>query len=126
VSAQQLAEIEARLKAATPGPWEAATTARSVYGTPIHGPFGSRGRPDEGPHIANAFSDAEFIAHAPADVTVLVEAVKALAALKDYSRHRAGCANPGWPCDCGYSDVARRAAAVLGTFDHQGGERPAP
>jgi hypothetical protein len=75
-------EIQERLDKATPGPWEAVEVARSVYGTPIHSPIGTGARMDEGAHIANAFSDAEFIAHAPEDIAWLLARVAELEALE--------------------------------------------
>ena len=82
VSALDLAGIEARLKAATPGPWsvkhrhcmhEPPDDESCGLGLEIVGPpeASNRGQFYRG-------ADAVFIAHAPSDVAVLVEAVKAL------------------------------------------------
>ena len=121
VSAQQLAEIEARLNAATPGPWRAKhrhcdheppDDESCGLGLEIVGPpeASNRGQFYRG-------ADAVFIAHAPSDIAVLVEAVKALrAALEPFV-----CIAPAY---CTDTDVVptrvrvgdlRRAAAVLGT-----------
>jgi hypothetical protein len=160
VSAQQLAEIEARLTAATPGPWAwgdgwrdliylgpdqfegadkyadlqlTGRDQRTIIGIRIdhYEPIWDTATPADEPNEA----DREFIAHAPADIAVLVEAVKALrAALTSVT---GACEQVAWT-NRGMADVSRdgywsfvpteavrRAAAVLGTFDHQGGERPA-
>ena len=82
VSALDLAGIEARLKAATPGPWsvkhrhcmhEPPDDESCGLGLEIVGPpeASNRGQFYRG-------ADAVFIAHAPSDVAALVEAVKAL------------------------------------------------
>lgn len=96
VSAQQLAEIEARLKALPPG----ALTVRT-----------------------GVISDtSEFLAHAPSDVAVLVEAVRELrAALEPFARlgNHPNLAPNDAECDLQYGIPSpgelRRAAAVLGT-----------
>lgn len=66
-----LQAIEARLAAATPGPW-----SRSGYdvGQVVYGPGG---QPDLiGPISTNSdIEDAEFIAHAPKDVRALIDEV---------------------------------------------------
>ena len=67
----EIQEIEARLAAATPGPW-----SRSGYdvGQVVYGPGG---QPDLiGPISTNSdIEDAEFIAHAPKDVRALIDEV---------------------------------------------------
>ncbi len=71
----EIQEIEARLAAATPGPW-----SRSGYdvGQVVYGPGG---QPDLiGPISTNSdIEDAEFIAHAPEDMKLLLDI------LEDYS-----------------------------------------
>ena len=66
-----LQAIEARLEAATPGPW-----SRSGYdvGQVVYGPGG---QPDLiGPISTNSdIEDAEFIAHAPEDIRALIDEV---------------------------------------------------
>jgi len=126
VSAQQLAEIEARLNAATPGPWRAANP--EPYRVVSDTSAGLWGICDmrEGLNGRNAGRDLDFIAHAPSDVAVLVEAVKALrAALEPFAQ-----AAMAYSLELAHPDseeietVAepeltvgdlRRAAAVLGT-----------
>ena len=90
MSALDLAGIEARLKAATPGPWsvkhrhcmhEPPDDESCGLGLEIVGPpeASNRGQFYRG-------ADAVFIAHAPSDVAVLLEAVKALrAALEPFA-----------------------------------------
>jgi len=117
VSAQQLAEIEARLKAATPGPWTwgdgwrdliylgpdqfegadkyadlqlTGRDQRTIIGIRIdhYEPIWDTATPADEPNEA----DREFIAHAPADVAALVEHVKALrAALQPFAGWARAC-----------------------------------
>ena len=74
-----LQAIEARLAAATPGPW-----SRSGYdvGQVVYGPGG---QPDLiGPISTNSdIEDAEFIAHAPKDIRALLAEVGRLSGLLD-------------------------------------------
>ena len=74
----EIQEIEARLAAATPGPW-----SRSGHdvGQVVYGPGG---QPDLiGPISTNSdIEDAEFIAHAPVDIRALIDEVKRLEAWK--------------------------------------------
>lgn len=79
---QQLDEIEARRKAATPGPW--TPHAETYPHLVIQGPKGVHPSDAEGvisTNLAvNEAADAAFIAHAPEDVRVLVAEVRRLRA----------------------------------------------
>lgn len=112
----RLAEIEARLKAATPGPWE-VVRQRSIYTTATcgedHDPslgslccdmfLGKLGR-DGGAPSRNADANAALIAHAPADLRALLDAHAAQA--EEIKRLRAErdrgvcsvCKGPGACC----------------------------
>jgi len=126
VSAQQLAEIQARLNAATPGKWLYGRHGRIVVAdNDSHETFVAIAEIRH-PNGWARISDGEFISHAPADVAVLVEAVKALrAALEPFAEWARECSisatddpaddetvNELYPVKTG--DL-RRAAAVLGT-----------
>ena len=127
VSAQQLAEIQARLNAATPGKWLYGRHGRIVVAdNDSHETFVAIAEIRH-PNGWARISDGEFISHAPADVAVLVEAVKALrAALEPFAKLAPLYArDAGSTMVCGtliegrenaarVSDF-RRAAAVLGT-----------
>ena len=129
MSALDLTAIEARLNAATPGPWRAKQMNR-----PEHDPWffvlDAAGR---GPVVETVVAqtkylvgpeeqqraDVEFIAHAPSDIAVLVEHVKALRAALEPTN--AELIDLGVRAIDGYLDftIARawfagRAAAVLG------------
>lgn len=79
----RLSEIEARLAAATPGPWEADTypvrkrsskTGRVLAYRPEDGTRGSVSVvPSDGVYGVMDGPDAELIAHAPADLAALVK-----------------------------------------------------
>jgi len=78
-----LKEIEARLKAATPGPWVYDSYSRI---------FAEHGNVAKVPTVAGdtatkqGAEDAEFIAHSPADVARLIEALRiATEALSSYA-----------------------------------------
>jgi hypothetical protein len=75
VNTQSLDEIERRLKAATPGPWEAEKREPFLYGQgfPIRG---SQGPISVCPAVAHGLNDAEFIAHAPTDIATLLSAFR--------------------------------------------------
>jgi len=134
VSALDLTAIEARLNAATPGPWRAKQMNR-----PEHDPWffvlDAAGR---GPVVETVVAqtkylvgpeeqqraDVEFIAHAPSDIAVLVEHVKALrAALAPSNADLIDIGVQLGGFEQARSWFARRAAAVLGEVP---GERPAP
>lgn len=78
---KRLDEIEARLSAATPGPW----TREQWEAEQPDVPWGA---------------DAEFIAHAREDMPALVVAVKAVRALHHPNRHETSCQEclGNWPC----------------------------
>ena len=96
---EQLAEIEERLRAATPGPWQAMRqgnqyietdylpTAKVVGASVVTGlkrpwnphayiSFGMRATTHEEARFTDA--DADFIAHAPTDIAALIAEVKRL------------------------------------------------
>ena len=86
---EELAEIEARLLAATPGPWhKLAVTTERGYGTHVvsldqpgsDGPEGQVAVWLHGRNVAAGLSgnDADFIAHAPADIARLLAEVRRL------------------------------------------------
>lgn len=89
----RLSEIEARLAAATPGPWEADVfpvrkrsrkTGRVLAYRPEDGSVGSVSViPSDGMYGVMDGPDAELIAHAPADLAALVAVVKATRDLRD-------------------------------------------
>jgi len=70
----RLAEIRARLDAATPGPWTPEETQRGhdIWWQPGEGMRDGR--------VANVYveRDAHFIAHAPADIAWLLDEVERL------------------------------------------------
>lgn len=68
-----LADIEARLNAATPGPW--VTGQHASNDTVIEAVNGGMTIYDEGGHGP---ADAQFIAHAPEDIAALLREVEAL------------------------------------------------
>lgn len=77
LTAAELAEIEARLRAATPGPWEMADEG------PNRGVLISARRQ----FICRAYGgDAALIAHAPMDLSRLLDEVHALKAERDVAR----------------------------------------
>lgn len=96
----RLAEIEARLSAATPGPWEWVPSA--VYAAShVLGGAGEQGFPV----LRTAASgwaipaDAELIAHAPADLAALVAVVREVAALHQRDTWSdCGRCHVAWPC----------------------------
>ena len=85
MTTDRLDQIEARIEAATPGPWEV------FEGTALNG-NSTRGICQEGDDETAIFedryigaADAEFIAHAPTDLAATSRALRAvLAALDDY------------------------------------------
>ena len=90
MSPEELAEIEARLKAATPGPWRynkskcyrPGTNGAQAVVTDQEAVFASA----DGPTIAltgnvddpQSMADADFIAHAPTDIAALLAEVRRL------------------------------------------------
>ncbi|RQT01756.1 hypothetical protein [Burkholderia contaminans] len=79
MNAETLNEIEARCKAATPGPWVSYVEGRdheSGSNFIMTGPEGARGEDIElsGASIA----DQDFIAHARQDVPMLISEIKRL------------------------------------------------
>ena len=112
VSAQQLAEIEAREHERRAQLRDSLATLANARRSEVWEMFNEQAR----------------------DVAVLVEAVKGLqrvvveisapyVALQMDAESRRWIAPSIWEA---MSKANGRAAAVLGTFDHQGGERPAP
>lgn len=87
---QELAAIEARATAATPGPWTASH--RHVHGTPDNDEQSGLGLEIEGPPQASGRgqfargADATFIAAAREDVPALVAEVRRLRALLEGKR----------------------------------------
>lgn len=111
----RLSEIEARLTAATPGPWWwRNTTEPYLQGarTRIVMAFGRMGMQgaqplfrdsdgvlvDGGKANLNAFPDADLIAHAPADLAALVEFAREVEGL--HQPHKVICLNPTHGADC--------------------------
>jgi len=147
VSAQHLAEIEARLAAASCGPWKVYARVRELsalgkekfpdglredvrtvryIGQTFDHPQLKAPAPivtvSVSPYFVETHSpdiepaNAEFIAHAPSDVAVLVEAVKALRAALEPFAALGDQLSDDAPDRCAitWGDL-RRAAAVLGT-----------
>lgn len=73
-----LKEIRDRLNAATPGPWEATANGR-VLGPPRPQHANERDIAD----TALQGGDAEFIAHAPEDMSCLLDALEAVQAVHE-------------------------------------------
>lgn len=101
MSDSRLAAIQARLAAATPGPWTAAVDAL------IESPFGDVGGMDR-------YVDAVLAAHAPADLAyLLAELARLRAGLREYGGHRRDLRRrcSYWleamdaDCDCGLIDL---------------------
>jgi hypothetical protein len=105
----KLDEIEARLKAATPGPWwttsETAITVQNAHAL-----------------VASTHSaaiefraNAQLIAHAPADLALLLRIARAATALMDVTEGRKVCsracvADSSWACErCQGEERAREA-----------------
>ena len=75
MSAGRIEEIRARLDAATPGPWRVAEDDAEVMCIDQPNGNGRNFFHGESPQEAD---DAEFIAHAPADIAFLLGRVEAL------------------------------------------------
>ena len=107
----EIQEIEARLSAATPGPW-----SRSGYdvGQVVYGPGG---QPDLiGPISTNSdIEDAEFIAHAPEDIRALLDEVKAVKAAVQRHPDVLECSEYGEdePISCGWKSAYRDVVWAL-------------
>lgn len=106
---EQLAAIQAREAAATPGPWAIEWDEDDVTDTPFPvslGPIGyleHRGKREQ--------ADAEFIAAARADVPALLAEVHRLRA--ELAASQAQLAGV-WPCTCGHLQRQHDHDAVLG------------
>lgn len=90
----RLDAIEARLKAATPGPWgyrEATSDLHEVFYTITsnNSPIGCF-YPWEGTPLKMCLSNAEVASHAPANLTYLIERVRRLEAIiqAEYIQHQ--------------------------------------
>lgn len=75
----RLEEIEARLRAATPGPWELDEPTRKRWGVTAHNIVNSEGR--EVVHADDYYLDGSeenlaLICHAPSDIAFLSEALR--------------------------------------------------
>lgn len=93
-----LEEIEARLAAATPGPWAwASAPAEGSSETPAE--YLANALTGAGPH---ASFDAEFIAHAPEDIRALLAEVKRLQAQIDAVKalHCQDAVQPRYCAEC--------------------------
>ena len=91
----RLAEIRARLDAATPGPWRAADWddargIRVVVGEFPRDPYTLA--------LAERDHDARFIAHAPTDIAWLLDEV---ARLREYAVHKHNDCWQSGKCECG-------------------------
>lgn len=111
----RLDEIEARLAAATPGPWEAyGTTVAAMTGPGDCGGCSGLPSPEHEPsclwsQIAGADEpDAELIAHAPADLSSLLAVVREVARL--HQPCHTECLNPSHEAFC--------EAQICKTCDH--------
>lgn len=103
----RIAEIKQRLEAATPGPWRFWREGRfcevaSNSKTPIV-PFG--GFDDSDRKLQEHFANAALIAHAPADLAVLLE-------LCELYEERLASIDGGHPCDADHREHARDALAA--------------
>lgn len=126
----RLSEIEARLAAATPGPWWWRNTSepylqgartRIVMAFRRMGTQGAQPQfrdehgllVDSGKANINDFPDATLIAHAPSDIAALLLAVKAVqAARRDLSHHHAHYVPGRWDKDGSICDVCVRVGAM--------------
>lgn len=109
-----LEEIEARLAAATPGPWEWVPSTVEG-GSHVLGGAGEQGFPVlRTASAAYALPrDAALIAHAPSDLTALVAVVKAVrAARRDLDHHHAHMVPGRWDNDGSHCDVCARVGAM--------------
>lgn len=112
----RLSEIEARLAAATPGPW---LDGMGTHGNPADGPQFCEVRTEatdertkgitiaELPLDKGAAQDAELIAHAPADLAALVKFAREVEALHQpdffdtsvcFACSTDGVVHVPWPC----------------------------
>ena len=102
----RLSEIEERLAAATPGPWEEcayrAESGEAGYSIDQMADDVIVEEVARLPRTPQGSWDACFIAHAPADLAALVAVVREVAALhrRRVERPNAGCLQCGqiWPC----------------------------
>lgn len=106
---ETLAEIRARVKAASDEPWFAEE--RDLDGpynlTTVYNVFHNGDTPDRGLVAEAAYDNADFIAHARADVPVMAAALTAaLDALDDLdSKHQIH----GHECLCGFTSARSRS-----------------
>lgn len=97
----RLDEIQARVDAATPGPWVGASSTRQSKGYGVVGAMSNRGT---GKAIAvfsgveNRQEDAQLCAHAPTDLAALVTALRAVLTLHSPSVRRGGDSQRLMPC----------------------------
>ena len=117
----RLNEIEARANAATEGPWEWEGEAKAEWEIGANSLVPSR-RPDDPVLYGYGYdasgievktpADAEFIAHARADVPALVAALRAVLKLHKPGRtfHGHGFSQP--LCTCGAAMPCPTAAAI--------------
>jgi hypothetical protein len=108
----RLTGIEARLHAATPGPWVSEPVEQGMFADIESRVSGMRGyillSHVDGEAGQAKTADAEFIANAPTDITALLDAVRAVLAIHKPGRWASvdpGCVtcrengNPlAWPC----------------------------
>lgn len=117
------AEIQARLAAATPNTGKIIMRGHPVMGWDLDGPeSGARGQ-------FQREEDALLYAHAPADLTYLLQRVVALeAGLREYGRHKTSCqagtrwADPAWvehPCTCGLDRVVGAEAETPTDYERR-------
>jgi len=121
----RLSEVKARLAAGSTGPWEAdEDTIESANGGAVcfiaqHGNIRSIER--TGQHYSHA--DAALIAHAPADLALLVEAVERLIGLVGTDAHDVPTTQHG-PClclRCGEIRWLRERGVISGDGAEEGG-----
>lgn len=120
----RLDEIEARLAAATPGPW---FDGMGTHGNPADGPEFCEVRTKstdertrgitiaELPLDKGAAQDAELIAHAPADLAALLAVVKAVRTKAE--GWAALAPDDDWGEDIAQTIVADAGRAILATLD---------
>lgn len=117
-----LDEIRGRLEAATPGPW----TRNDYVDVDQDGAFDLAHVTAPDPHEPDTAvqgvamgilrNDAEFIAHAPADVARLLAAVEAINEAVDSAQHDEMCGaywRSNAPCNCWKSDMEAAITAAL-------------
>lgn len=110
---KRLEEIEARVNAATPGPWEWEDTERQRWGVTAKGLVANKGdviHADDF-YLDGKERDLDFISHSRDDIPFLLDKLKRAQEIIQYGRDACDCG-----CQCGYYDATdTEGNAVLST-----------